>query len=48
MLRVGIESPHERHKPIRRRKAIDPPKTLFGGMLDDRDPGVRFSMLIHV
>jgi hypothetical protein len=39
MLRVGIESPHEGHKPIRRRKAIDPPKTLFGGMLDDRDTG---------
>ena len=39
ILRVDIESPHEGHKPIRRRKAIDPPKTLFGGMLDDRDTG---------
>jgi hypothetical protein len=29
-LRVGIEAPHEGRKPIRRSKAIDPPKTLFG------------------
>jgi hypothetical protein len=39
MLRIGIEAPHEGHNRIHRRKEVHPPRTLLGGMFDDRDPG---------